>query len=105
MTDLIFAQPDKLETFGDFLNYANNLTNTDISPGGVVGITFLLMIFGALFLMMRNYPKEKGLAVSLLITSILSFPFRIWGLISNQILYVCIVLFLLSLYLLFSNNE
>lgn len=73
---------------------------TDVGQGGVLGILFILVIGGILFLMMRAFGNEKAFPVAMLVTSVLGILVRILGFINDQTLYVCIGLLIVSVLLL-----
>jgi len=78
---------------------------TDVGFGGVLGIFLLIVIGGVLFLMMKSYGNERALSVTMLITSIIGLLLRLMGLITDFVFYVCIVLFVVGVILLFRESE
>jgi len=101
----VFDNPEMTNTssFFDNLNYINNLTDT--GSGGVLGLLILIIIGASLFGIMKAFSFDKSLSVSLFITSILGIFLRIMGLINDGVLTVCIVLFVISLFLLFQKSD
>ncbi|MFW9873019.1 MAG: hypothetical protein ACFFG0_07970 [Candidatus Thorarchaeota archaeon] len=103
MTDLIFPPCDNCSTFMQKLVYINSLS--DVGYGGMAGIFFLIIFASVLFLIQKSFQYEKAAGVTLFITCIVGLLFAVIGLVSSKIIYVLIILFLISLFLLFQSNE
>lgn len=100
----VFADPDLNSTtmFLDQVCYINSLTDT--GNGGILGIVMLIIIFGALFMTLKSFKLESALPVASLITAFLGILLRfIPCMINDYVLYVCIILVVYSIYLLFKE--
>jgi len=103
LIDLVFPLPNDVSTPLAQLFYFNNLT--DVGAGGFVGIGLLVLFGFVLWLMMKAFSYEKGFAVSLFITSLSGVLMRFvtyqgQSLISDYQMYGCIIIFVISLFLL-----
>jgi len=78
-------------TLVGFLNKVNSFT--DVGDGGVIGIFVLLVVGVPLFLMMKGFGNERALGVAGFVTALIGFFLRIFGLISDVIFFICIILF------------
>jgi len=76
---------------------------TDVGEGGILGFFILLVIGVPLFLMMKSYGNERALAVSGFITTLIGLFLRIFGLINDTTFYICIIVLVGSLILLFKE--
>lgn len=85
-------------TLVGFINKINSFT--DVGEGGILGLFIMIVIGVPLFLMMRTYGNERAFAVSGLITSLIGLFLRIFGLISDTVFYISIILLVGSLLLL-----
>lgn len=103
LVDLVFPPPQNATTFIQKLQYLDSLT--DVGFGGVLGMSFLLIIFGALFLMQKAFAVEKALAVSLLITSVLSILLSSFGFVSDKIIYIGITALVASVFMLINRDS
>ena len=101
--EFLFAAPDNATTFTKQLDYVNNLT--DVGAGGVLGLVIMLVFGGALFGIMKSFSFDKALSVAMFVTSILGIFLRILGLITDNILYISIILLVISLFMLWKGNE
>ena len=78
---------------------------TDVGQGGILGIMILLIVGGVSFFMMRaKGGKSSAFAVMSVITFIVSVLLRILDLISDWVLYFCIVLLIVGLGLLVKES-
>lgn len=103
MTDFIFPIPQNLTTLKQKILYFDSLT--DVGAGGVLGIMILLVVGGALFLIQKAFAVEKAFAVSMFITSVIGILLAIYGIISNSIVYLCLITLVISLYLLKASQD
>jgi hypothetical protein len=102
----VFHVPDinSTITFIPQMCYINSLT--DIGSGGIFGIVMLLIIFGGFFFTMKSFKFESALPVAMFITSIIGVLLRLIPcLINDYIMYVCIIVLIYSIYLLFKESS
>lgn len=85
-------------TFTEMLNKINSFT--DVGQGGILGIFILIVVFAPLWMMMRSYGNERAFAVAGLITGFIGVLLAILHLISNAVLYLCIILSAVGILLL-----
>jgi len=100
---LPFPPPKNVTTFPQMIQYINGLT--DVGEGGILGIIFLIVIGGMLFMMMRSYGNERAIGVTALVISILGFLLRMMDLINDYVLYICIALLILGIWLLIKESS
>jgi hypothetical protein len=104
----VFAHPGNITTFGQQICYINTLT--DVGSGGLIGPMMLFLIAGVLFLMIKSHSMDKAFPVSMLITSILGImlaaigSYMECGLISSNVLTVCIILAVLGVLMLLKES-
>lgn len=103
LIELVFPLPEDVSSPLGQLFYFNSLT--DVGSGGFVGLGLLILFGFVLWLMMKAFSYEKGLAVSMFITSICGVLMRFvtyqgQSLISDYQMYGCIIIFVISLFLL-----
>lgn len=84
--------------FVNVMAYANSLT--DIGFGGVLGLVWLIVIEACLFLMMKAFSYDRALSTSMFITSVIGVILRILGMVNDQILYICLIMLIIALFLL-----
>lgn len=101
--NLVFAHPGNLTTFAQKMAYVDALT--DVGFGGMLGPFMLIVIFGCLYLMMSVFGSEKSLAVSAFISAFLGVLIRVLFPISDNIIYISIIMFVVSIFLLMKNNN
>jgi hypothetical protein len=100
---MIFQLPNNPTSFFDVWNYINSLT--DVGQGGVLGIISLIVILFVLFLGMKQFRTENAFFTAMMITSILGILERLMGWINDGILYICIILLLISIYVLTKESS
>lgn len=103
MTNLVFDVPRGNTTLVDFVGYINSLT--DFGFGGIIGLTFLIVISSIVFFMTRTQGNERALALSFILTAFLSVLLRILNLITDKIMSICIVLAFIGLWLLIKEDD
>jgi len=98
MSDLnmVFEHPTNLTTFAQKLAFFDNLTSID-GQGGMLGIFMLIVIFGSLFMIMKLYKTESAFAVAGLITGVCGFLIRVFFPISDNVIYISLIIFVISL--------
>ena len=77
---------------------------TDIGQGGMLGIIILIIVGGGLFMMMRAYGNERALAVSSIVTAIIGILLRIIALVGDQVLWICISIFIIGVLFLIKEQ-
>jgi len=102
MVDLVFDAPTNVTTFVQKIAYLDGLT--DVGFGGILGVVFLLIIFGVLILMMKSFRFESVIAPASFITAFLGILIRILFPISDQIIYISIIILIIGL-LYLKNND
>lgn len=78
---------------------------TDVGGGGMLGIFILLVVGGVLFMMMKAYGNEKAFSVSMMITALVGAFLRILNLVSDTIMYICILIFAVGFLLMMKEGE
>lgn len=73
---------------------------TDVGQGGMFGIFILMVVAFPLFLMMRSYGNERAFAVSAFITGFIALFLRLFSLINDTVLTICIILSAIGVILL-----
>lgn len=89
-------------TMTELLQKVNSFT--DVGYGGVLGILFLFVIGASLFLISRKYGNERALGISSFVVVFFAIIFRIFGLISDGVLTICIILFILGVGMLIKDS-
>lgn len=100
---MVFNTCSNCTTLFQQIYYLDSLT--DVGFGGFIGIAFLLVIQGVLFLVQKAFAVEKAFAVSMLITSFLGMLLAAMNLLSNKIIYLCLTLLVVAIFLLKSNKD
>lgn len=103
MVDLVFPPPTNATTLIQKIQYIDSLT--DVGFGGILGMVFLIIIFGALFLMQKAFAIEKAFAVSMFITSVLSIILAGFGFVADKIIYIGITALVVSLFMLIHRES
>lgn len=93
--DLIFPAPTNVTTFAQQIAYIDNLTN--VGYGGMLGIMMLLVIFFVLIMMMKAFKFEVIFAPACFITAFLGILIRVLFPISDNIIYISIIMFVIGL--------
>lgn len=97
---LIFPDPIFSEQpFVQMLQYAETVTH------GGFSITILLVIFGVLFFMMRQYGPERAMATSAFITSFFAILIRFLFLNNDRVVFIAIIIFIIGFFLLKNSND
>lgn len=73
---------------------------TDVGQGGILGIMILIVVGTSLFLMMRSRGNERAFPVSALIVSVIGLLMRLASLVGDNVFWICIALFIVSIVLL-----
>ena len=107
MVEFIFPNPPDDSSYISLLFHINKLT--DVGVGGMVGIGLLFLIFFCLWLIMKAFSFEKGLAVSSFITSILAMistaiVYNGEHLVNPMFIPVFVGIFVLSFYSLYKES-
>lgn len=89
-------------TLLEFFNKANSFT--DVGYGGILGILILLVVGVVLFLMMKSYGLERAFGVTGISIFIIGLFMRIFGLVNDYVLYICIVLLVVGFILLLKDS-
>ena len=103
LVEFVFPPPENATTLLQKIQYFDSLT--DVGFGGVLGLVFSLIFFGSLFLTMKAFALEKALAVSLFISSILMVLIAGMGLVSSNLIYIGVTLFIISLFILINRES
>jgi hypothetical protein len=105
MTDVIMTFPacSNCTNFIQQIQYFNSLTDT--GHGGIIGICILLIVGFVTFFMMKAFEAEKVFSVSMLVTSFLGVLLGFMGLIENNVIYLCLIMLVVSLFLLFKSDR
>lgn len=85
-------------SLGGLLQKINSFT--DVGQGGILGIFTMIVVGFGLFLMMRDRGNERALPVSLLVTSIIGLLLRLAGFIGDNVFWISIGLFIISIIML-----
>ena len=99
----IFNPPENATTFLQRLQYINSLT--DVGAGGIIGIVILFVVAFVLFLITKAFPFEKSFPVAMLITTFIGILLGIMGLVPDNVIYLCIIILVISLWMLFSGSD
>lgn len=84
----------------DLFVHANTLT------GGFLGIGILIVIAVISFISTKAFSTDKSFAFSMFFTLLIAIFLRFMDLITNNVLYICIVLFLISaIWIYLSRNQ
>lgn len=83
----------------ELFNYADTVTY------GGAGIVLLIVIFAILFGMMSLFGADRAFAVSMLITAFCGILFRFLFMQNDTVVYICLILFIISLFILKENND
>lgn len=100
---LVFPPCTNCTTIIQQIQYLDSLT--DVGFGGVIGLLFLLVIGGVLFLVQKAFAVEKAFAVSAFITAFMGILLAILGLVSNNILYIVLILLAISIFMLLKRSD
>lgn len=101
--DLVFPPCSNCTTLIQQIQYLDSLT--DVGFGGILGIVFLLVIGGVLFLMQKAFAVEKAFAVSMFITSFIGFLLAAMDLVASKIIYLCLTTLVISIFLLTRSQD
>jgi hypothetical protein len=99
--NMTFPPPQNATDFTAFLKYMNSLT--DVGSGGNLGILFLVLISGVLFMMTKAFGTERALGISFFITGIFAGLFRLLDLVNNYVVSVCTILAAMGVWLYFKE--
>jgi len=83
----------------DLFNYADQVTY------GGLGITMIILLFGIIFLMAKSFGTERAFTAASFITAICGVLFRFMFMKNDYVVYVSIILFVISLFMLKSSND
>lgn len=93
----MFTKPTGV-SFIDTLRWIAGLTDT--GSGQILGLSIALLIYGALFLTFKAYDMTRAFVASSFIVSILAVLLGILGLVNDFFIYLGIILFIVSFFLL-----
>jgi len=97
---MLFPNPIYSEGFlVDSFNYIDKVTY------GGLGIVLLVVIFAILFLMMNAFGTDRAFATSSFITCFFGILFRFLFMKNDYVVYVSIILFVISLFILKNSND
>lgn len=89
---------------GSFLDKIRWLNNLTAPPGSETGILFTLLLIvtcGGLMLAMKKLRKEESFFVAMLVGSVMAVPLILLHLITPEVLFVTLIIFVISIYFLF----
>jgi hypothetical protein len=94
MVEWVFEPPTDVVTFAEKIAYIDSLT--DIGFGGMLGIGMMIVIFSVLFLMMKSFRMDTAWAPAALITAVCGILIRVFLPISDNVIYISIVILAIS---------
>jgi uncharacterized membrane protein len=100
----IFPHPNATAVgFINNLRYIDSLT--DVGAGGLIGVILMIVILAVLFLIMKAFRSESAFIVASFITAVLGILIRILLLTNDLVVYISIILFCISLYLIYNEKQ